>query len=75
MIFQFMGRKDRQHTNGSIPLSFTLSLNPSPKEGEGLLIRLPFSLFGRRGWGMRAVNLQKWDAPFRISILGIINLQ
>ena len=32
----------------------TLTLNPSPIEGEGLkTILLPFSLNGRRGWGMR----------------------
>jgi hypothetical protein len=33
-----------------------LTLNPSPKMGEGLSIRLPFSSDGRRGWGMRAVQ-------------------
>jgi hypothetical protein len=42
------------------PTFVVLTLNPSPKAGEGLSIRLPFSLFGRRGWGMRA-NLQNWD--------------
>jgi len=39
-----------------IVTTFALTLNPSPKTGEGLPIRLPFSYFGRRGWGMRAVR-------------------
>jgi len=34
-----------------VPLAFTLTLNPSPKRGEGLQSGSPF---GRRGWGMRA---------------------
>ncbi|NJO72603.1 MAG: hypothetical protein HC833_01785 [Leptolyngbyaceae cyanobacterium RM1_406_9] len=33
------------------PTFAALTLNPSPRAGEGLPIRLPFSLFGRRGWG------------------------
>ncbi|UIE38394.1 hypothetical protein [Leptodesmis sichuanensis] len=49
-------------TDRVYPTFVTLTLNPSPKAGEGLPIRLPFSLFGRRGWGMRA-NLHNWDAP------------
>ncbi len=44
------------------PTFVALTLNSSPTLGEGLPIWLPFSLFGRRGWGMRA-NLQHWDAP------------
>jgi hypothetical protein len=47
---------------GVHPTFVPLTLNPSPKAGEGLPIRLPFSRFGRRGWRMRA-NLQNWDAP------------
>ena len=31
-----------------------LTLNPSPRAGEGFCpLLLPFSCFGRRGWGMR----------------------
>jgi hypothetical protein len=42
------------------PTFAALTLNPSPRAGEGLSIRFPFSRSGRRGWGMRA-NLQNWD--------------
>jgi hypothetical protein len=49
--------------------SFDFSTNLLCQKTTGLiaenyahLIRLPFALFGRRGWGMRA-NLQKWDVP------------
>jgi hypothetical protein len=34
--------------------AFALTLSPSPRAGEGLPIRLPFSRSGRRGRGMRA---------------------
>jgi hypothetical protein len=35
----------------------TLTPSPSPKGGEGnkKKLLLPFSLSGRRGWGMRAI--------------------
>ncbi|NJL41063.1 MAG: hypothetical protein HC833_11190 [Leptolyngbyaceae cyanobacterium RM1_406_9] len=47
------------------PTFAALTLNSSPRAGEGLPIRLPFSLFERRGWGMRA-NLQNLDAPIAL---------
>ncbi len=36
--------------------SSALTLNPSPKEGEGFSSLFPLSDSGRRGWGMRAVR-------------------
>jgi hypothetical protein len=35
---------------------FTLTLNPSPNKGEGLLSGSPSAKFGRRGWGMRVFS-------------------
>jgi hypothetical protein len=35
---------------------FALTLNPSPKKGEGLLFGSPSPKFGRRGWGMRVFS-------------------
>jgi hypothetical protein len=36
--------------------TFALTLNPSPKIGEGFLIRLLFSFARRKGWRMKAVR-------------------
>jgi hypothetical protein len=33
---------------------YAVGFKPSPRTGEGLPIRLPFSQNGRRGWGMKA---------------------
>ncbi|WP_230966406.1 hypothetical protein, partial [Nostoc commune] len=35
---------------------FALTLNPSPKKGEGQLSGSPSPKFGRRGWGMRGFS-------------------
>jgi hypothetical protein len=35
---------------------FALTLNPSPKKGEGQLCGSPNPKFGRRGWGMRVFS-------------------
>lgn len=44
--------------------------NPSLKMGEGLPIRLPFSFYGRRGWGMRVVRYAKSNIAGLIGALG-----